>query len=176
MKNFILILLFSASLFACKKDNDNGGSSNSSSSTYTYEGRLNDMWELVAVEFDGAFPDPQNPFQQIQFSGSGTDVNGLFDLSVNPNRVNYLFSFTANVDLGDTNSIPLPITQTGKGSWTTTSDDSKLFIDIDDSDDDQVFTVLLNEQNTQKFKTTIPYEVFPSFTIDVEAELTFDRN
>ena len=140
-----------------------------------YEQRLEGIWELQSVTYATEFPDPQNPLQTIDINGDGEDVEGLFVLGHDPNELDYSYAFVANISLADSlPAIPIPIERDGDGTWSTTTDESRIFITETDQTS-YTFLVIENELNRQVYQTTIEETVLSIFTIEVEVELTFVR-
>lgn len=140
-----------------------------------YEQRLEGIWKLQSVTYSTEFPDPQNPLQTIDINGDGEDVEGLFVLGHDPNELDYSYEFLANISLGNSlPEIPVPIERDGDGTWSATSDESRIFITETDQTS-YTFVVLENELNRQVYQTTFEETVMSIFTIEVEVVLTFVR-
>lgn len=158
---FSLLLLV---LSSCKKK----------MSEETFEERLEGNWKLVSVQYSGTAPNPLNPTATINFDGEGQNVQGGLEMHRNPYKVDYDFSFTANVALSDTTpAFPVDIDQSGSGTWTTTSDESTIII----TEENQTynFDVLTNEPDRQVLHTTITQTVFQFVTVNSDVELEFVR-
>lgn len=176
MKNFgpkpVLILMFIALITAsCAKDAKLSGRDEMS-----FEQRLEGAWELIAVKYSSEFPNPQNPLQTIQVDGDGEDVEGLFVLGHDPNKLDYSYDFIANLQLVDSiPAIPVPVSRSGAGTWSATSDGSRIFVTETDQSS-YTFIVKENSLNRQVYETTVEETLLGVFTIEVDVELTFIRS
>ena len=140
-----------------------------------FEQRLEGIWTLVAVSFETEFPDPQNPLMTIEIEGEGEDVNGTMVVGHDPNELDYSYDFLANIQLNDTvPPIPVPVERDGSGTWSATSDESRIFVN-EDGQSEYTFEVEVNELNRQVYHTSVEEKVFGVFTIEVNLELTFVR-
>lgn len=169
MRKFMLLVAgLLITVAACKKENN--------TAEPTYEDRLTGTWDLKAVQYDGTTINPANPTQPLEVKGDGTNVLGVFELTQNPNHLKYSFSFNADVKLSDTStqSVSVPISQSGEGDWTTTSDESKLII-TDTSGTIYTFNVLVNEANKQVFKTNIQETVLGLIPVNADVTLEFSK-
>lgn len=140
-----------------------------------YEQRLEGIWDLKAVTFSTQIPNPQNPLQTIDIEGEGEDVSGLFVLSHDPNNLDYRYEFTANLSLADSlPAVPVPVEREASGSWSATSDESRIFV----TEEDQTaytFIVKENSLNRQVYETTFEETIMGIFTIEVDVSLQFER-
>lgn len=140
-----------------------------------YEQRLEGIWELQNVQYATQFPNPQNPLQTINISGEGEQVEGLFVLGHDPNEMDYRYEFVANISLADSvPAIPIPIERSGKGTWSSTSDESRIFV-TEDNQTSYTFVVVENGINRQVYHTTFEETLMGIFTIEVDVALTFVR-
>ena len=140
-----------------------------------YEQRLEGVWDLKGVKYAAEFPNPQNPLQTINIEGEGEDVEGLFVLGHDPNDIDYAYNFVANLQLFDSvPAIPVPVEQAGSGTWSATSDESRIFV-TEDNQTSYTFVVKENSLNRQVYETTIQETIMGVFTLEVDAELTFER-
>ncbi len=156
--------------FSCKKD-----VVLASLEDQPYEQRLEGIWELTSVEYESEIPNPQNPLQTIEIDGSGEDVEGIFVLGHDPNQLDFSYEFLANIQLVDSvPPIPIPVERDGSGTWSATSDESRIIITEDDQTT-YTFIVKVNELNKQVYQTTIEETILGVFTIEVDVELTFVR-
>lgn len=172
MKKLIFALAIISMALACKKDDN---CQPVTSYEYPYEQRLEGNWDLVGVEYDTELPDISGSGQTIPVSGSGTNVSGTFDLSRDPNNVDYNFSFTALADITGTGfPVPIPVNFSSTGEWTTTSDEKHLLI-TDDNGETLVFDVEENQEDTQIFTSTISENFQGIFTLEVFVRLSFER-
>lgn len=177
MKNIILLFSAAVLLFAsCKKDDKND--TTSQPTTQSYEQRIAGQWDLVAVSYDTEIPNIQDPTEPaIQVSGEGKDVSGKFILTRNPNEIDYNLNFTAEVDpFNSGTAIPVPVNFGSSGTWTTTSDASKLIV-TDENDEEILFNVDVNEQNKQTFSATITQTINMGIPLSlaVDIVLSFER-
>ncbi|MDX5325143.1 MAG: lipocalin family protein [Bacteroidota bacterium] len=164
----LLWLLIPAMFFACKKDDDGNSGG--------LESNLPGTWKLIAVEYSGSAPNPSNPTQTVPFSGSGTNVNGQFVITKDPNTINYSMFFVGEVNLGSGQPISLPIQQSGSGTWTTTTDGKKLIMTNDSDGKTVTFNVITNTNNRQVWEGTLPVEPPGSgLVVNVDTRITLIR-
>ena len=178
MKKLILLIsCFALTFVSCKKEDKDD--STPTPKAQTYEERVTGEWDLVAVSYDTEIPNLLNPGSpSIPVAGNGKDVSGRFELTRDPNEIDYNLNFKAEVDLMGTGSpMELPINFGSTGTWTTTSDDSKLIV-TDEDGEETLFSVKVNEQNKQVFSSTLIQsgsDFGLPITLEVDILLTFER-
>jgi hypothetical protein len=141
----------------------------------SFEQRLEGFWQLKEVKYAAELPNPQNPLQTINLEGEGEDVEGLFVLGHDPNNLDYAYEFVANLQVFDSiPPIPVPVEREGSGSWSSTSDESRIFVTEDDQTT-YTFIIIENTLTRQVYQTTIEETIMGIFTIEADVELTFER-
>lgn len=166
----LTMLLAAGLLLSCSKDAEFVPLENQS-----FEQRLEGLWTLQEVKYAAELPNPQNPLQVINIEGEGDDVEGLFVLGHDPNRLDYDYNFVANLQIVDSiPAIPLPVERAGSGTWSSTSDESRIFVTEDDQTS-YTFVVVENTLTRQVYQTTIEETIMGVFTIEADVELTFVR-
>ncbi len=166
MKKLLLsgLAILALTISSCKDDNIS-----SFEPPANYEDRLAGTWNLERVIYDTEIPDLTGGTGSTPVHGEGTNVSGTFTLSQDPNEFDYEFRFGVNL-MG----IALPINQQGSGTWTTTRDDSKIIV-TDESGEEIVFNVIVNEEKKQVYTTTVTQNLQNVLTLDVDLELEFSR-
>ena len=97
-------------------------------------------------------------------------------LGHDPNNLDYSYDFIANLQLVDSVlSIPVPVSREGSGTWSATSDGSRIFVTETDQST-YTFIVKENGLDRQVYETTVEETLFGVFTIEVDVELTFIRS
>ncbi len=139
----------------------------------TFEERLEGTWNLKAVKYDSEIPSLTGG-DPVPVNGEGTEVGGSIKLTRNPHKFEYDFSFNASIDPGLGSPVTVPIQQAGTGTWTTTSDNSKI-ITTADSGEEVIFNVKINEANRQVYETTVTQDIQGFFSIEADLELEFQR-
>lgn len=176
MKKIALFLFaFAIALTSCKKEDKD---STTTPTPKTFEEKLEGNWDLVAVTYSTEIPDLLGGGAPTPVAGNGTEVSGDFDLTRNPNRVEYNLNFKAEVDpFGTGSPIEVPVNFESSGDWTTTSDASKVII-TDDLGQEIIFNVDVNEENKQVYSATITesVNVLVPITLEVDMILTFERD
>ena len=174
MKKIVFLLCaLTLSIASCKKEKKDAAST-----PQTYEDRVAGNWDLVAVSYETEIPDLSGSGGgPISIAGEGKDVSGTFILTKNPNEINYILSFNAELDpLNTGNPVEFPVNFASSGVWTTTSDASKLIV-TDDNGEEILFNVEVNEQNKQVFSSTLSQSINVGIpiTLEVDIVLTFER-
>lgn len=134
---------------------------------------------MVAVSYDTEIPNFLNPGSPaIVVAGDGKDVSGRFELTRNPNEIDYNLNFMAEADiLGTGMPVELPVNFASSGTWTTTSDGSKLIV-TDEDGEEILFNVEVNEQDKQVFSSTLSQsgsDFGLPITLEIDILLTFER-
>lgn len=167
---FLILMMASLLLLSCRKEAEFVPLESKS-----FEQRLEGVWVLKSVKYAAELPNPQSPLQTINIEGEGEEVEGLFVLGHDPNKMDYAYNFIANLQIFDSvPPIPLPIEQDGSGTWSSTSDESRIFITEEDQST-YTFIVKENSLNRQVYETTIEETLMGFITIEADVELTFER-
>lgn len=151
-------------LFSCKDDNIS-----SYEPPTNYEDKLAGTWNLDKVIYDTEIPD-FNGTGSTPVHGEGANVDGTIVLSQDPNKLTYDFRFTA-----DLSGLSVPVNQSGGGSWTTTRDDTKLIVTDEQTGEELIFNVMVNEDKKQVYTTTVTQNVLNAITLEVDLHLEFSR-
>lgn len=176
-KILLLISCFTLALSSCKKEDKE--STDPTPQPQTYEQRVTGEWDLVAVSYDTEIPNFLNAGSPpIVVAGDGKDVSGRFVLTQNPNEIDYNLNFMAEADiLGTGMPVELPVNFASSGTWTTTSDGSKLIV-TDEDGEEILFNVEVNEQDKQVFSATLSQsgsDFGLPITLEIDILLTFER-
>lgn len=147
MKKCIALLILPLSIIACRNDNDNG-----LTRTGTIEQRVGHEWELTSVEYEAYLPNPVNPSQGANISGSGEDVYGAFDFRTD-NSADYFMGFTARIDIGTSEPLRLPFYRSGEGSWWMVGNDS---IYLEDGIDTLKYEIIEDWDQKQRWQSVVP--------------------
>lgn len=164
---FVLALL-SLSL-GCKREDPNAGDEPQEE---TYEERLAGNWNLTSVDYEASFFNPLT-LQNQQIEGSGTQVQGSFNFSLDPQEFDYDYSFTASVKLADSiQAVPFPVEQDGQGTWS--ANEAGTEVTTTEDGNTVTYTVLENEANRQRFRGSFE-ENMQGFPVTVKVELLLER-
>jgi hypothetical protein len=169
MKKLAFFALIALVAISCRKPDDDDDDNNGSTAQ-TYEQRLAGSWDLDEVDYSFELPSiiPGSPPTQID--GAANNVTGNFTITQDPNRVTWDYSFDVNI----TGIGSLPVTSAKSGDWTLSSNEEKIFIDLDDGTT-STLEVISNEENTQVFSTVVTQEVPVVGDVDVDAVITLVR-
>lgn len=147
---------------ACRKETDKteNGTGIGGNVPTTFEGRIDGIWQVKLVQYSASVP-LQQGLPPITLAGTDANATGSFDIGVAPNTVNYNFRVTASIDLGFGVPFPLPITQSGNGTWAVSADKKTLTI-TQSNGQRQAFAILVDEPSVQVWQGDVPLELpFP---------------
>ncbi len=168
MKKFLtLSLILFIALTACKKDEIQ----KPAEQIPAYEQRLLGDWSLQAVQYDGLVPNPLDPLNPIELKGNGSAISGGHTVSRNPNKIDFNYSFTAQVDFNGF-PLPIPINQEGIGEWTLNENGDRIFI-TEEGEETIAWKILVNETNKQVYAAQVSQQVQGGITVTIDTELTF---
>jgi hypothetical protein len=167
MKKVVFILLCLGATLACRKEETGEPTENISA----FEQRIQGDWDLQAVKYDGEIPNPLSPGSTIEIKGNGTSVVGGHTVTRKPNRIDYNYSFTAQVNFNGV-PIPVPVQQQGLGEWTLNESEDRIF--ITEEGETVVWTVLINEANKQVYAAQLTQQI-QGIAVLIDTELTFVR-
>lgn len=83
-------------------------------------------WTITNVAYSGEMPNPLSPANLMQFSGTGSQLDGSVNLYEMPDTGNLHLTFVANL-----NTIEVPVELISGGNWYLENNDSTLVLDND---------------------------------------------
>lgn len=168
MKKMLVALLCLSAIVACRKDDQGTTPADQGSA---FEQRIQGEWDLQAVKYDGEVPNPLNPGTTIEIKGNGTNVSGGHTVTRNPNKIDYSYAFTAEVNFSGV-PIPIPVEQIGEGEWVLNASEDRIF--ITEEGETVIWKVLVNEANKQVYGAQLTQQI-QGIAVLIDTELTFVR-
>ncbi len=168
MKKIFLFSFIALCLISCrKKSEDDGGTS---SNPNTFENRIVGTWTLTGIDYDTELPSiiPGQP--PTQLAGSAENVTGTFNINSNPNTISYDYSF--DVAINGIGSIPINTQESG--TWTLSSDETIIFLQLDNGETSQL-KILEDSESKQVYETTVVEEAPVVGDIDILTKITMTK-
>jgi len=135
--------------------------------------RIPGEWRITAVDYTGVIVNPNNPNLSIPISGSGQNVTGFFKFVSNPNEGDFSVSFLASINIGTSQPLTVPVSESHDGEWSVNADNNIVTMWRNDSIYD--WKVLENLENQQQWQARFyldfgaPYDSVP---VNVKATMT----
>ncbi|MCH8555542.1 MAG: hypothetical protein LAT76_10305 [Schleiferiaceae bacterium] len=153
---FLFLLPLVAVLFAgCEKEDDLLTPVTPLPPVLTFEQRIQGDWLVKLGQYSATIDLQGFP---VTLSGTDPNASGRFQIGVSPNTFTYNISMTANVDLGFGPALPLPINQSGTGTWVTQSGNRRMVLRLNDGSE-RVFDILLDEREVQVWQGVVPVNI-----------------
>lgn len=140
-----------------EKTTGNLGNNGGNNLPTTFEGRVAGQWIVKLVQYSASVP-LQQGLPPLTIAGADANATGTFDIGVSPNTIAYNLRVNAVIDLGFGVPIPLPITQTGNGTWVVSSNKKKVTVNQTNGQI-QEFNVLVDEPFVQVWQGAIPLQI-----------------
>jgi hypothetical protein len=176
----LLAALLIISLGACRKEdpktplNLGAGGGGIGNIPATFQERIQGKWDVKLAQYSASF-ELQQGLPPVSIGGEDPAANGTFDIGLSPNTMSYNLRFTAAFDLGFGQPIPLPINQSGTGTWQVSNNNRRLTLTLSNGDT-RVFNVLVDDLNVQVWKTNVPFQIpLGGGGINADATLTLVR-
>jgi hypothetical protein len=165
LRIFSLVLLV---LVACKEENQIDDSE-------PLAERLPGTWNVVAVQYSGIAPNPNDPNQVLPFSGAGDKVAGDFYFQADTNLGYFDVNFEAVVDLGLGSSLVIPVSEKRNGIYEVLDGDQIVRMTNTKGDSIYDWQVRTNLPNRQVWFVTMYHDFgtpgLDSVAIDVETTM-----
>ena len=167
MKKLFIFSLIALIAISCRKKEDDG---DTGSTANTYEQRIAGTWDLDGVNYEFMLPSLIPGGSPTQIKGSAANPQGTFNITHNPNRIDYNYSF--NVSIAGFGSIPVDEQQSG--DWTISSDEKTIYLEHDDGTSSRL-EVIEDLPNKQVYKTVVTQNFAVVGDVDVDTWITLIR-
>jgi hypothetical protein len=136
--------------------------------------RIPGNWDITEINYSGLLPNPINPGQFIPFSGIGQNLVGDFNFTSDPNYGEFNVSFLASVDIGTSQPLTAPVSQSHYGEWNVNPTNDT--VNMWRNDSTYQWAVLKNLPDEQRWSTQFDlYFVELSDTLPVNVEVNMKR-
>lgn len=167
MKKFFLFSLIALSFISCRKETED---ETEAPNANTFDNRIVGTWTLTGVDYDTELPSiiPGQP--PTQLAGSATNVVGNFVIASNPNTISYDYTF----DVAITGIGSIPISTQESGTWTLSSDETVIFLQLDNGETSQL-KILEDTDSKQVYETTVVEQAPVVGDIDILTKITMTK-
>jgi len=174
MKQILAVLFITLSIAACKKTTPTTPITNDFKPLDDRLPKESGEWNITDVSYDGVIVNPNNPNLSLPFNGTGQNISGFFKFQSNPNYGEFSISFLAIANIGTSQPLTVPITESLGGQWKVNENNDIVTVWRNDTVFD--WQVLTNLETRQEWKTRFYLDFgSPYDSVAVNVKTTFVR-